>query len=153
MSAAALPGELPGSLPGELPGELRDWLRPLADALIPAEDGMPAAGQLGAAEAQLDLVLAARPDLLRPLQRGHALTAAMSPADTLALLPELDPAAHGALLETVAGGYYAHPEVRELIGYTGQQAVPVRVADFPEYASEGLLERVVARGPVYRPAD
>jgi len=153
MSAAALPGELPGSLPGELPGELRDWLRPLADALIPAEDGMPAAGQLGAAEAQLDLVLAARPDLLRPLLRGHALTAGMSPADTLALLPELDPAAHGALLETVAGGYYAHPEVRELIGYTGQQAVPVRVADFPEYASEGLLERVVARGPVYRPAD
>lgn len=149
MSAAALPGELPGSLPGEL----RDWLRPLADALIPAEDGMPAAGQLGAADAQLDLVLAARPDLLRPLQRGHALTAGMSPADALAALPELDPAAHGALLETVAGGYYAHPEVRELIGYTGQQAVPVRVADFPEYASEGLLERVVARGPVYRPAD
>ena len=145
--------EPPGSLPGALPSELREWLRPLADTLIPAEDGMPAAGQLGAADAQLDLVLAARPDLLRPLQRGHALTAGMSPADVLAALPELDPAAHGALLETVAGGYYAHPEVRELIGYTGQRAVPVRVADFPEYASEGLLERVVARGPVYRPAD
>ncbi|HEX4253405.1 MAG TPA: hypothetical protein VH008_36435 [Pseudonocardia sp.] len=137
----------------EPPDELRDWLRPLADALIPAEDGMPAAGHLGAADAQLDLVLVARPDLLRPLQRGHALTGGMSPAEALTALPELDPAAHSALLEVVAGGYYAHPEVRELIGYTGQQAVPVRVADFPEYLAEGLLERVVARGRVYRPAD
>jgi hypothetical protein len=145
--------QLPKHKTGEVPDELRDWLRPLADALIPAEDGMPAAGRLGGADAQLDLVLAARPDLLRPLRRGHALTGGMGPADALAALAELDPEAHSALLEAVAGGYYAHPEVRELIGYTGQRAVAVRVADFPEYLAEGLLERVVARGPVYRPAD
>ena len=144
---------LPQHKTDEVPDELRDWLRPLADALIPAEEGMPAAGRLGGADAQLDLVLAARPDLLRPLRRGYAVTAGMGPADALAALAELDPEAHGALLEAVAGGYYAHPEVRELIGYTGQRAVPVRVADFPEYLAEGLLERVVARGPVYRPAD
>ncbi|MDT7561409.1 MAG: hypothetical protein QOC83_670 [Pseudonocardiales bacterium] len=135
------------------PTELRDWLAPLADALIPAEDGMPAAGQLGAADAQLDLVLDARPDLLRHLTRAYALTGGMSPAEALSTLPGLDPAAHAALLEAVAGGYYAHPEVRELIGYTGQQPVPVRVADFPEYLAEGLLERVLERGPVYRAVD
>jgi hypothetical protein len=29
----------------------------------------------------------------------------------------------------------------------------VRVADFPEYLAEGLLERVLERGPVYRAVD
>jgi hypothetical protein len=77
----------------------------------------------------------------------------MSPAEALTTLPGLDPAAHAALLEAVAGGYYAHPEVRALLGYAGQQPVPVRVADFPEYLADGLLERVLERGPVYRPAD
>lgn len=133
--------------------ELRDWLRPLADALIPAQDGMPAAGSVGAADGQLDLVLDARPDLARHLSRAAALTSGMTPAEALAALPELDPAAHGAVLEAVAGGYYAHPRVRELLGYTGQQPVPVRAEDYPEYLAEGLLERVLERGAVYRPAD
>jgi len=133
--------------------ELRDWLRPLADALIPAGDGMPAASAVGVADAQLDLVLGARPDLGRHLGRALALTAGMDPGDALTELPELDPTAHGALLEVVAGGYYAHPEVRALLGYTGQQPVPIRAQDYPEYLADGLLERVVERGPVYRPAD
>jgi hypothetical protein len=138
---------------GRPSNELRDWLAPLADTLIPAGDGMPAAGQLGATFAQLDLVLDARPDLLRHLGRAHALTSGMSPALALTTLAELDPTAHGALLEVVAGGYYAHPEVRDLLGYAGQRPVPVRVADFPEYLADGLLERVVERGPIYRAAD
>jgi hypothetical protein len=133
--------------------ELRDWLRPLADALIPAGDGMPAASAVGVADAQLDLVLHARPDLGRHLGRALALTDGMAPAEALAALAGLDPTAHGALLEAVAGGYYAHPQVRELLGYAGQQPVPVRPEDYPEYLAEGLLEHVVERGPVYRPAD
>jgi hypothetical protein len=133
--------------------ELRDWLRPLADVLIPAGDGMPAASAVGVADAQLDLVLQARPDLGRHLGRALALTDGMNPAEALAALAQLDPTAHDALLETVAGGYYAHPRVRELLGYAGQQPVPVRPEDYPEYLAEGLLEHVVERGPVYRPAD
>ena len=133
--------------------ELRDWLRPLADALIPAGDGMPAASAVGVADAQLDLVLSACPDLNRHLGRALALTAGMAPAEVLAALAELDPTAHGALLEAVAGGYYAHPQVRELLGYAGQRPVPLRPEDYPEYLAQGLLERVVERGPVYRQAD
>ena len=147
MSEAGAPMSEPATL------ELRDWLRPLADALIPAGDGMPAASAVGVADAQLDLVLSARPDLNRHLGRALALTAGMAPAEVLAALAELDPTAHGALLEAVAGGYYAHPRVRELLGYAGQRPVPVRPEDYPEYLAQGLLERVVERGPVYRQAD
>lgn len=133
--------------------ELRSWLRAIADELIPAADGMPSASEVGVAEAQLDLVLAARPDLTRHLLRAHARTADLDAAVAFATLAELDPEAEAALAQIVAGGYYASGTVRELIGYTGQQAIPVRPPDFPEYVSEGLLERVVARGPIYRSAD
>jgi hypothetical protein len=133
--------------------ELRCWLRAIADELIPAADGMPAAGEIGVADQQLDLVLAARPDLTRHLLRAHARTAELDGAAAFAALAELDPDAEAALAQIVAGGYYASGTVRELIGYVGQQAIPVRPRDFPEYVSEGLLERVVARGPIYRSVD
>ena len=50
----------------------------------------------------------------------------------------------------VAGGYYIHPEVRECLGYTGQEPSVVRVDVVPEYVEEGLLERVIARGQIFR---
>lgn len=134
-------------------GELRAWLRAVADELIPAADGMPSAGEIGVADQQLDVVLAARPDLTRHLLRAHARTADLDGAAAFATLAELDPEAEGAIAQIVAGGYYASATVRELIGYTGQRPIPVRPPDFPEYITEGLLERVVARGPVHRSAD
>jgi hypothetical protein len=133
--------------------ELRAWLRAVADELIPAADGMPSASAVGVADQQLDLVLAARPDLVRHLLRAYARTGELDGAAAFAALSELDPDAEGALAQVVAGGYYASAKVRELIGYVGQQPIPVRPPDFPEYISEGLLERVVARGPVHRSVD
>jgi hypothetical protein len=130
---------------------LRAWLGPIADALIPAVDPMPAATEVGVTGEQLDLVLTSRPDLLRDLRRAVVLTGQSPPAETLSTLAELDPAAHQAVLDVVAAGYYAHPRVRELIGYTGQQPTVLHLEDWPAYLSEGLLERVVDRGPIYRP--
>lgn len=136
-----------------VPDEWRSWLAPLADLLIPASQGMPSAGEVDVSGGQLDLVLEVRPDLRRHLGRAFALTEGLDPERTLDTLPELDTAAHAALLEVVAGGYYAHPDVRRRLGYTGQQPVPVRPENYPKYVAEGLLERVVERGQVYRPAD
>jgi hypothetical protein len=133
--------------------ELRTWLRALADELIPAADGMPSAGEVGVADHQLDLVLAARPDLTRHLLRAFARTGELDGAAAFAAVTELDPEAEGALAQIVAGGYYASATVREQIGYVGQQPIPVRPPDFPAYVSEGLLERVVARGPIHRSVD
>ncbi|MFC0548010.1 hypothetical protein [Kutzneria chonburiensis] len=132
---------------------LRRWLGGVADELIPAGDGMPAATEAGVAGGQLDLVLAVRPDLARALNRAWALAGEHEPAPALRLLADLDPRAHQALLEIVSGGYYTSSLVRRLLNYTGQQPVPVRPEDHPAYLAEGLLDRVVERGPVHRDPD
>jgi hypothetical protein len=137
--------------------ELRDRLRAFADLLIPAAHDMPAASEVGVADRQLDAVLAARPDLAAPLARAVELA---DPADfegTLARLAAQDAEAHDALLVTVVGGYYIDRGVRRLLGYDGQVPVEVRPEIIPNYVEEGLIEPLLARGPIYRqvpaPAD
>ena len=50
-----------------------------------------------------------------------------------------------------AGAYFLNPEVRQAIGYPGQQAVPIVPEDPPDYEQDGLLASVIARGLIYRP--
>jgi hypothetical protein len=143
----------PTLAPGVVDDELRDRLRRFADVLIPAAHGMPAAGEVGVADGQLDKVLAVRPDLAEPLARALADA---DPADheaSLARLRERDRQAHDALLLVVVGGYYIDADVRRRIGYDGQQPVEVRPEIIPNYVEEGLIEPLLARGPVYRPVD
>ena len=130
---------------------LRDRLRAFADVLIPAAHDMPAASEVGVADRQLDVVLGARPDLAEPLARA---VERVDPADhegSLARLREEDPAAHESLLLTVVGGYYIDRDVRRRLGYTGQVPVEVRPEIIPNYVEEGLVEPLLARGPIYRP--
>ena len=131
---------------GEGLGEVeRERLGALADVLIPAADGMPSARELGIADSLADRVLDARPDLTEPLRRALAepVTDARARLDALAASDR--PALHAVEL-AVAGGYYLDPGVRERIGYPGQLARPVNALDYPEYLSEGLLDRVLERG-------
>lgn len=130
--------------------QLRSWLEPIADLLIPADATMPSASSVEIAGRQLDRVLAARPDLLADLNRAWVLTAEEEAADAIESLRALDAAAFDAVRIVVAGGYYIHPDVRELLGYTGQLPNVVRVDMIPEYVEEGLLERVMERGPIFR---
>jgi hypothetical protein len=143
----------PTLVAGVVDDGLRDRLRRLADALIPAAHGMPAAGEVGVADRQLDKVLAVRPDLGEPLARA---VADADPADyeaSLARLRERDREAHDALLLVVVGGYYIDADVRRRLGYDGQQPVEVRPEIIPNYVEEGLIDPLLARGPVYRPVD
>jgi hypothetical protein len=48
------------------------------------------------------------------------------------------------------GGYYTDRDVRELIGYPGQLALTLRSWEYPAYLEEGLIDAVLARGPVWR---
>jgi hypothetical protein len=143
----------PALAAGPVDPEVRDRLRRFADVLIPAGDGMPGAAEVGVADRQLDRVLAARPDLAAPLARAVAGADPDDHEGSLERLRTADRAAHDALLLVVAGGYYTHAGVRNLIGYDGQQAVEVRPEIIPNYVEEGLIEPLLARGPVYRPVD
>jgi hypothetical protein len=129
--------------------ELRAWLTSIADHLIPAGDGMPAASDVAVTADQLGRVLNVRPDLASHLLRAFGATMTMAAADTVDLLAESDPDALDAITLAVAGGYYMHPDVRHLLGYTGQQPRTITIA---EGIDEDMLMRVVERGPIYRDA-
>jgi hypothetical protein len=133
--------------------ELRDRLRRFADRLIPAAHGMPGAAEVGVADRQLDRVLAARPDLAEPLARALAVADPDDHEGSLERLRTADREAHDAVLMVVAGGYYIDPGVRRLLGYDGQRPIEVRPEIIPNYVEEGLIEPLLARGPIYRPAD
>jgi hypothetical protein len=135
---------------GGLTTGLRAWLERVADELIPADGAMPAASTADPAGRQLDAVMRVRPDLLDGLLRAHRMAGDAAPSRVLDHLSS-DPAAREALLLVVAGGYYSSPLVIGLLGYTGQTPEPVRVDGYPRYVAEDLLDRVVARGPIYRP--
>ena len=131
-----------------LTDEQRSNLAAVADRLIPAAHGMPSAGAV-VNEERLRFVLTARPDLLEPLRA--ALGAGPAGADArLDMLARDNPQALGALQLVIVAAYYTDKTVRELIGYPGQMALSLRSWELPEYLEEGLIDAVLARGPIWR---
>lgn len=134
----------------EITEDLRRRLARVADDLIPAVEGMPAAGAVDVGGKQLDVVLRTLPDLLPHLVR--ALSWSEEPHSGIEWVRRLqaeDGEAYLALTVAIVGGYYTHPEVRRLLGYPGQLGKPV-FPGYPEYVTEGLLDAVLDRGPIYR---
>jgi hypothetical protein len=124
-------------------------LRAVAERLIPAADGMPSAAEV-LTDDRLRFVLNARPDLVGQLR------AALRPElgdDVQARLDTLgrdEPTNLGALQLVIVGGYYTDSGVRDGIGYPGQVALTLRSWEVPAYIDEGLIDAVLARGPVWR---
>jgi len=135
----------------EIDPALRATFRAIADVLIPAAEGMPAASEVGVHEAPFDRIIALRPDLTERLLRG--LRAAVNhPAEEAARrLNAEDPDALSAIGLVASAAYYMQPRVRELIGYPGQESRPGNPDEVPEYVSNGMLQQVIDRGPIYRP--
>jgi hypothetical protein len=123
----------------------------LADVLVPATEQMPAASAVDISGAGLDRVLRARPDLAEPLARVLGHEPGTDLAAHLRNVQRDDPAGFEALALAATGGYYTDSRVRHLIGYPGQtyDASRVKIPDIE--ISDPMLQRVVARGPIYRP--
>lgn len=130
--------------------DLRDRLTRIADVLIPATGEMPAPSDIDIGGRQLDVVLASRPDLRADLRRALETPGTDALAHVRALAAA-DLPAHDALVTAVIAGYYLHRAVQRRLGYPGQVGEEVRVDTYPDYAHEGQLERVLERGPIYRP--
>jgi hypothetical protein len=127
----------------------RATLAAIADRLIPAAHGMPSAGEV-LTEERLRFVLTARPDLAGPLHAALRAELGDDPDARLETLGRDEPATLGALQLVIVGGYYTDREVRDRIGYPGQVALTVRSWEYPAYLEEGLIDAVLARGPVWR---
>ena len=123
----------------------------LADVLIPAAEGMPAASEVDVQGAMLDRILGLRPDLADAFRRGLAAAAGNPPADAAEALNRDDAEAFGAISIVASAGYYMTPAVRERIGYPGQENRPADPDETPEYVANGMLQQVIDRGPIFVP--
>jgi hypothetical protein len=120
----------------------------IADHLIPAAHGMPSAAEI-VGDDRLRFVLNARSDLAQPLRAALRSDLGSDVGDRLAKLAD-EPTNLSALHLTIVAGYYTDKRVRELIGYPGQMALDIRAWEVPAYIEEGLIDAVLARGPVWR---
>jgi hypothetical protein len=130
----------------------RTTLAAIADTFIPTAHGMPSAGEV-VTDDRLRFVLRARPDLVDPLRAALRPELGEDVAARLEVLARDEPAHLGALQLVIVGGYYTDKRVRELIGYPGQEAIEVKSWLLPSYLDEGLIDAVLARGPVWRDPD
>ena len=135
---------------GVISAEDRALFAAIADVLIPGDGRMPPASSVDVAGAQLDFVLTHRPDLAEPIHHGLALVRGMGGPEAAEHLFRSEGPAFDAIGLAASGGYFAHPAVREAIGYPGQESLLYDPFALPEYVSNGMLDRVVKRGKVYR---
>ena len=149
VSAPSTPSSTPSDPLVGLDDDRRAAFAAVADHLIPEAHGMPSAGTV-VGDARLRFVLNARPDLVDPLRAGLRPELGEDPAARLAALERDEPDHHAALLLVVVGGYYTDKDVRERLGYPGQVAKTLYSWQLPTYVEEGLTDRVLARGPIWR---
>lgn len=124
-------------------------LASVADYLIPAAHGMPSAADVVTAT-QIRFVLRARPDLFDPLIAALRYELGENPSVRLAALAAHEPEAEAALQMVIVAGYYTNSDVRSQLGYQGQLAKPANARDYPTYLEEGLLDKVIERGSIWR---
>jgi hypothetical protein len=151
------PTDLTGGMPAtvgaseapSLTEDERATFAAIADHLIPAAHGMPSAAEV-LGEDRLRFVLNARPDLAGPLRAALRAELGDDVGARLDVLGRDDPTVLAALQLVIVAGYYTDRNVRELIGYPGQMALDIRSWELPAYLEEGLIDAVLARGPVWR---
>ena len=140
-----------GTLDARVPMAERETFAAIADVLIPAHGALPAASEVGVHRGGLDKVINARPDFLEPLRAAMDLASGQPAKDAAERLFADHPELFQAVSLAASGAYYMAPEVRAQIGYPGQESLSYDTAAEPHYVTGGALDRVRARGPVYRP--
>lgn len=134
----------------ELTDEQRADLGGLADVILPHAEGMPAATEVGVHGRLMDQVLNVRDDLAPAIFEAIDRSRALTPRDALVALREADYVTFSQLVLAVRGAYYMSPEVRQLLGYEGGKARPAPYEASAMELSEGILDPVLERGPIYR---
>jgi hypothetical protein len=142
--------------PRELSQAQRATLHRVADQLVPAAGGNPAATQAPDFDAWLDRCIAARRDGIDLLLCTLDELAGAEGADLDQALRQMhadDVAGRFHLISSiVAGAYLAGDHIRRLIGYPGQFRQPARVDEAANELADGILDPVLERGHIYTSA-
>jgi len=128
----------------------RGRLAAVADVILPRAEGMPSASDIDLANAPLDKVLLARPDLLEPLCQSLDSLSSDAIETNVPSLARDEPQAFEVLMQVVAGAYYMDTHVRSLLGYDGQRALSLPRSGF---GAEELLMEMMESPPRYRDPD
>ncbi len=129
-------------------------LRAIADVLIPASGDNPAATSEPAFDQWLARAADARADAFDHITAVLAQLDRAAPDtidQTLRALHADQPRQFQALSAVVAGAWLLVPAVRARIGYPGQRRDPPRLEEAADQISDGILDPVLARGPIYTP--
>jgi hypothetical protein len=135
----------------ELDDALRGRLAEFANLLIAGGAGLPSASEADVQGKWIDRTLVARPDLVEVV---HAVIGgAGEPAAELKRIRSEDPLLFDRFAHAIAGAYLMVPKVRKGLGLPGN--APKRKPAYPDeadhYLSDGILDVVIERGPIYRP--
>lgn len=129
-------------------------LRAIADVLIPAAGGNPHATAEPDFDRWLLRAIDARADAFGDIT---AILARLDGAEPEAIDKELrtlhvkQPSQFQALSAVIAGAWLMVPAVRARIGYPGQRRDPARLEEAADQITDGILDAVIARGPIYTP--
>jgi hypothetical protein len=124
----------------------------LADRLIPATETMPAAGDVADLGQGLANVLNSRPDLRGDFMRGIGIIHRDGVDAAMTILQASDREAWAALGLAAASVYYTAPRVQAILGYRGPERRTYDADATPDYVTNGLLDVVKQRGPIWRRA-
>ncbi|MEM1284787.1 MAG: hypothetical protein AAGH43_05325 [Pseudomonadota bacterium] len=122
----------------------------LAAILIPGGAGMPGAIDIDLHQTSTDQVLSIDLSRLAPLRKFLSRPGAVETMADVEALAQQDPDGFSALTVVLANAYFMQDDVREAIGYPGQEARDSSVGLTSE--DETLMQVVAARGPIYRDA-
>lgn len=129
-------------------------LRAIANVLIAAEGDNPAATAEPDFDACLRRAVDARADAFDAITGVLARLDGAGPDvidQALRALHAEQLAPFQALSAVVAGAWLLTPTVRARIGYPGQRRDPARFEEAVDQLSDGILDPVMARGPIYTP--
>lgn len=135
----------------ELNERQRERLAAMADVLMPAGEGLPAASEVDVHRTWIDQALDAVPMMADAVR--FAIELPGEPAEAVETLRERHPEAFITFTFVLSGAYFMHPKVRRALGYEGLAVEPnPPLEGESEYYLEedDLLAPVLARGPIYR---
>jgi len=129
-------------------------LRAVADVLIPSSGDNPGATSEPDFDTCLARAIDARADAFDVITAFIAQIEGAAPEvidQRLRALHTEQPEQFQALSAVVAGAWLLIPAVRARIGYPGQRRDPARLEEAVDQISDGILEPVIQRGPIYTP--
>jgi hypothetical protein len=138
--------------PRSLTDDERRTLLAVAEVLIPDVPGRPAASDAPDYLSWLDRALAARSDAFEEIMELIGRLRYVEPeglSAELRTISDAEPVGFQALSSVLAGAYLMVPAVRRAIGYPGQEALPAAFDEAAEEIMSGILDPVIARGPIY----